>query len=140
LPNYRWSLTAHRPKPGYPKQINSLGDHLKVRRLDLGLTQKAVAAELAVDPDSVRNWEVGRTSIDVRNYPALIAFLGYNPLPIGNTPGEAIRRERMTRGWSRKGLAAVAGVDEATVSRVEADTKGTARNCWKRIRRTLKLS
>jgi len=40
LPNYRWSLTARRLKPGYPKSIKSLGDHLKVQRLDLDLTQK----------------------------------------------------------------------------------------------------
>jgi transcriptional regulator with XRE-family HTH domain len=133
LPNYRWSLKAARPKPGYPKEIKSLGDHLKVRRLDLSLTQKQVAARMAVDPDSIRNWEAGRTSIEVRNYPALIAFLGHNPLPDAATCGQMIRRERMTRGWSRRQLALAAGVDEATVRRIEEDVRGTAQKCRTRV-------
>jgi transcriptional regulator with XRE-family HTH domain len=140
LPNYRWQLKAVRPKPGYPKALNTLADHLKVRRLDLGLTQKDTAVRLAVDPDSVRNWEAGRTSIEVRYYPALIEFLGYNPLPPANTPGEVVRRERMTRGLSRHKLAIAACVDEATVRRVEADTKRTARKCWKCIKTALHLT
>jgi transcriptional regulator with XRE-family HTH domain len=106
--------------------------------LDTGLTQKEAAVRLAVDADSVRNWEAGRTSIEVRYYPALIEFLGYNPLPQPMTPGESIRRERMTRGWSRRKLACVAGVDEATVSRIETDTKGAARRSWTRIDAALK--
>lgn len=127
LPNYRWSLNATRPKPGYPKTLKSLGDHLKVRRLDLGLTQKEAAVRLAVDPDTVRDWEIGRSSIEVRSYPAVIEFLGYNPLPKAMTPGESIRHERMTRGWSRRKLALVARVDEATVRRLEENRRSMAR-------------
>jgi DNA-binding XRE family transcriptional regulator len=92
---------------------------------------------LAVDADSIRNWEAGQTSIEVRYYPALIEFLGYNPLPLAKTPGAEVRRERMTRGWSRRKLAAVARVDEATITRIEADTKGTARKCWNRVKTAL---
>lgn len=110
-----------RPKPGYPKTLKTFGDHWKVRRLDLGLTQKEVAARLAINADSVRNWETGSTAIEVRYYPALITFLSYNPLPSARTPRDAIRRERMTRGWSRKRLAREAGVDEATIRRLELD-------------------
>lgn len=106
--------------------------------MDLGLTQKDVGHRLSVDPDSVRNWEIGRTSIEVRYYPALVALLGYNPLPPAATPGGAIRRERMTHGWSRKRLAIEAGVDEATVRRIETDTRGTARKCWNRVETALK--
>lgn len=127
------------PKPGYPKAINSLGDHLTARRLDLALTQREIAARLGVDPDSVRNWEAGRTFIEVRYYPELIAFLGYNPLPQPRTPGEAIRRERMSRGMSRNGLADLAGVDEATVRRLEADTPRTALRPKQRILHALGL-
>ena len=133
LPNYRWQLKAVRPKPAYPKSLKTLGDHLKVRRFDLALTQKEAAVRMAVDSDSVRNWEAGRTSIAVRCYPRLIQFLGYNPLPLATTPGQTIRRERMTRGWSRRKLAVAAHVDVATVRRMEADTKGTARKCLSRI-------
>lgn len=49
--------------------------------MDLDLTQKEVATSLGLVPDTVRNWEVGRSSVDIRYYRALIAFLGYNPPP-----------------------------------------------------------
>lgn len=137
MPNYRWSLKAARPKPGYPKQINTLADHLKARRLDLSLTQKEVAARLAVDADSVRNWEAGRSSPAIRWLPAIIAFLGDNPLPQPATIGKQIRRERIARGRSRRRLAQIADVDEATVRRVEADTCRVARKLWCRVRAVL---
>lgn len=84
---------------------------------------------MAVDPDSVRNWEAGRTSMDIRYYPRLLAFLGYNPVPLARSLGESIRCERMTRGLSRRRLALVAGVDGATVKRIEEDASGVSSGC-----------
>ena len=60
-------------------------------------------------------------------YPAIIRFLGYNPLPESTTRGQAIKRERYTRGWSRRHLAGVAGVDEGTIQRLETDRKGSVK-------------
>jgi len=95
------TLTTCTPKRGYPKQLNHLGDHLRKRRLDLGLTQQEVATQLGVNKDSIRNWEAGRNKVELRYYPLLFAFLGYNPLPEATTRGEAIRRERVSRGGYR---------------------------------------
>jgi transcriptional regulator with XRE-family HTH domain len=81
---------------------------------------------MGVDAATVTNWELGNTEPDERFIPALIGFLGYNPLPVSRSPGEALRRERLTRGWSLATLAARAGVDPATVARLEVDTKGMA--------------
>lgn len=61
-------------------------------RLKAGLLQKDAAARLRVDPQTVLNWERDKTAIEVRFYPAIIALLGYNPLPAGRTPGQRIRR------------------------------------------------
>ena len=126
LPSCQTTLCAAIPKGGYPKQLNQLGDHLLKRRLDLGLTRKAAAAELQLDPESIENWEKTRTIPAVRFFPTLIKFLGYNPLPEPGTRGEAIARERICRGLSRKALAKLAGVDEATVRRLEANRPRTA--------------
>ena len=121
-------LRCRKPRPGYPLQLITVGDHVKKRRLDLGLTRKALAARLGVDPATVQNWEEGRRSrIEVRYYPALIEYLGYNPLPEPTTRGQAIARARMSRGLSRTCLAALTGVDVATIRRLEADRPGTAR-------------
>jgi transcriptional regulator with XRE-family HTH domain len=103
-----------------------MGDHLHKRRLDLRLDQKETAARLGVDPESLRNWEIGRTEPAIRFYPALLDFLGYSPLPEGQTRGQRILRMRVTRGWSRKALADIAGIDEATVGRLEEDRAGMA--------------
>lgn len=77
--------------------------------------------------------------MEVRYYAALITFLGYNPLPNATTPGQAIRRERVTRGWSGRKLALTAHVDEATVRRIEEDAKRIARKAWTHVARALGL-
>lgn len=47
LPFCHLELRAARRKPAtYPKQINSLGDHIRARRLDLNLLQKQVADQI----------------------------------------------------------------------------------------------
>ena len=131
MPYYRWSITGERPRPGYPKELKTLGDHLKRRRLDQGLTQKEAGEQLGVSPGSVQNWETGGTSIEVRYYPVLIEFLKYNPLPPAETLGQAIRRARLSRGWPRKRLAAECDVDEVTVKRIELGTPGMMTRSWK---------
>ena len=58
----------------------TLGDHLRRRRIELGLYQKDVAAKLGVTTSTVWNWEhIG--SVDLRFIPRVIEFLGYNPIP-----------------------------------------------------------
>ena len=39
----------------YPKALKTLGDHIRKRRLDLGLVQKHVAEQLEVDTASMGN-------------------------------------------------------------------------------------
>jgi transcriptional regulator with XRE-family HTH domain len=119
LPFCHWTLRGAIPRAAYPKALNTLGDHILKRQLDLGLTQKAAAKLIGVHPASLVNWEKGRTEIEVRFYPALIEFLGYNPLPGPRTRGEAVRQERMARGLSVGRLAAMVGVYPITVSRIE---------------------
>ena len=70
------------------------------------------------------NWELGNTEPEERFIPALIRFLGHNPLPEPKSPGEQVRRERRTRGLTISALAKLAGADEASVSHLE---KGNSR-------------
>ena len=57
----------------------TLGDHLRRRRIELGLYQKDVAARLDVTTPTVWNWE-NKGSVDLRFTPRVIEFLGYNPI------------------------------------------------------------
>jgi len=121
------ALTLPKPNPGYRLQLVSVGDHIRKKRLALGLMQKEVASRLGATSATVKNWEQGHTEIEVRFYPKIIGFLGYNPLPEARTRGEVIRRERMSRGLAANRLAQLAGIDENTVARLEADRAGMAR-------------
>jgi transcriptional regulator with XRE-family HTH domain len=123
----RWRLTVPKPIPGYPATLDHIGHHLRRRRLDLGLCQKEAAHRLGVHPGGLGNWEHGRTTPADRFMPTVIRFLGYNPSPRPITMGQRVAFARAARGWSRKRLAVIASVDEATVRRIEDDTRHLAR-------------
>jgi len=80
LPFCHIQLTARKPlPPAYPRELRTLGDHLRKRRLDLGLLQRDVAEQLHVHQMTITNWETGRTSPQLRFVPRILSFLGYNP-------------------------------------------------------------
>jgi len=139
LPFCHRILKAPTPRHGYPKQFKHLGDHLVARRIDLGLLQKEVATLVGVSTGTLRGWESGRTEPEVKYFPGLIQFLGRNPLPDPQTPGQAIRTKRLSLGLSQAGLGMLAGVDEGSVRRLQADTKGMARRVGLAVRTRLGL-
>ena len=57
----------------------TLGEHIKRRRIDLGWTQKKVAEILHVTDDTITYWEVGRSKPRASYYCRIIQFLGYLP-------------------------------------------------------------
>ena len=56
-----------------------MGDHLRKKRLDLGLLQRDVARRLGVDTASVTNWEKNHNVPMPQLIPRIIEFLGYVP-------------------------------------------------------------
>jgi DNA-binding XRE family transcriptional regulator len=58
--------------------IANIGDHIRKRRLDLGLTQIELAGQLGVTKSTVWNWEHG-TEPELIHIPAVLAFLGNAP-------------------------------------------------------------
>ena len=118
------TLTAPKPLPaGYPKTLTTIGDHLRKRRLDLGLTQLEVAPQLGVTEKTVNTWEVHGQQPEIRYLPKIIAFLGYDPLPPAQTLAEQIIRHRKMLGLSREELARRLGVDPGTLWRWEAEIR-----------------
>jgi transcriptional regulator with XRE-family HTH domain len=69
-----------------------LGEHIKRRRLDLGLFQTEVANQIGANPSTIANWEKGNTEPAARFIPAIIGLLGYDPRPITNTYSGVHRR------------------------------------------------
>ena len=99
----------------YPKTLTTIGDHLRKRRLNLGLFQRQVGELLGVDETTINNWEIHGTQPGIRFIPRIIVFLGYNPLPAVRTLGERIRRCRRSLGLSIVSLAKQLKIDYSTL-------------------------
>jgi transcriptional regulator with XRE-family HTH domain len=98
----------------YPREINTLGDHICARRLDLKLLQKQVAEQISVDETTITNWERNATVPAVRYIPAILEFLGHarSPLP---SPSRNALPPRGGLGLSLRKMAEKLGVDPATL-------------------------
>jgi transcriptional regulator with XRE-family HTH domain len=121
LPFCHFELRA--PKPNsthYPKEINTLGDHIRSRRLNLSLFQSQVANKIGVHEMTITGWEGNATVPEVRYMPAIIQFLGYNPLPPANSLPERFTTARRALGMSQRKMAEKLGVDPATLMGWEA--------------------
>ena len=73
-----------------PTQLNTVGDHIRWKRLGLKMLRKQVAEEIGVDKTSVVNWEANASIPSIEYMPAVIAFLGYNPLLKSEQSGREI--------------------------------------------------
>jgi transcriptional regulator with XRE-family HTH domain len=102
----------------------TLGDHIKKAREERGLLQREVAKALRVDSMSLVNWEKNRTKVGARFVPAIIRWLGYDPLPRPSSLGDWIAVERTRRGLARRRLAHALGWDESTVRKYEEGGSG----------------
>ncbi len=89
----------------------TLGEHLKRSRLQRKLAQIAAARALEVNQSTILNWEKGHTEPPVEAMPALLQFLGYNPLPEPKTLPERLLAKRRAMGWSIRAAARKLGVD-----------------------------
>jgi len=107
LPFCDVTLSAKKPpEKAYPKTLETIGDHIRKRRLDLGLFQKEVAVTIGVDTCTVTNWERGHSEPELRLIPSIIGFLGYEPTSdLPATLGERIKQYRILKGISQKELA-----------------------------------
>ncbi len=114
------NLKLKSPKPfdrAYPTELRSIGDHVRKRRLDLGLLQREVALQIGVDETTVFNWEAGTATPSLRALPAVIRFLGYDPprIPDAADWGGLVRYLRQRHGLSMDALAELLSVDPTTV-------------------------
>ncbi len=122
LPVGRKTLKAAKPKP-YPSVPITLGDHLKRRRIELGLLQRELAKQLGVGEWALRHWERNTTAPAIRFVSRIIAFLGYDPYPVPKSLPDRLRAARRRQGISRRELARRLGLDEETLARWERGTR-----------------
>ena len=135
LPFCHVRLTARKPlSPAYPRVLRTLGDHLRKRRLDLGLLQRHVAEQLQVQQMTLCNWERNRTHPQLRFIPRITAFLGYDPYDThSDTLGKRIVCQRSALGLSQRDLALHMGIDPSTLRRWERGESSPSKNLLSRL-------
>lgn len=111
-------LRGHKPNPpGYPKSLKTIGDHLKKRRLDLGLLQREVAQRIGVDETTIYLCERDRVKPSLAQIPKIIDFLGRDPFKKETESlGERIREYRRVHGLSQRKLAEQLGVNQTKLA------------------------
>ena len=121
LPYCKTELKVERPlSPDYPHTLNTLGDHIRKKRLDLGLLQKDVAKIIGTSTDTICYWENNRTIPYISYIPNIIKFIGYVPFETsGDTLRERIITSRKLLGLSQRKFARLIGIDPSTLGRWE---------------------
>jgi transcriptional regulator with XRE-family HTH domain len=102
-----------------PVEPQTIGDHLRRKRLARKILQREVAEQIGVTTSCIFNWESNAARPDIRYMPAIIRFLGYDPLPEPQNCGERLVWRRTSLGLSQKAAAKQLGVDSGTLARWE---------------------
>lgn len=138
IANLPLDLRTQRPlNSAYPKEIRTLGDHIRKKRIDLGLLQRDIARMLGVSKAVVWQWETNYTSVQTYLIPRVVEFLGYTPWGAPMNFGQWFQMVRRTLGLSRKRLGRYQHIDESTLWRLESGKSEPTRQTEERLRALL---
>jgi transcriptional regulator with XRE-family HTH domain len=102
------------PKPDRPVPI-TIGDHVRLRRLDLGLTLAEAGAMIGVCWNAIMRWEGGTRVPGVTAIPAIVCFLGYDPRPEPEAFAKWLKWMRAALGLNQSAAASALGVPAGTL-------------------------
>ena len=137
LPFCHLRFEAVRPlSNGYPADLLTIGDHIRKRRMDMGLFQRQVADLIGVSSAAVWIWENEGRTPEIWLMPRIAQFLGYVPLEKPANLQNQLRAYRMIRGLTQKQAAKASGIDPSTWWAWEV---GLKRPGSKRTRTALRL-
>ena len=124
-----------------PQILETIGDHIKKRRIDLGLVQKDLAERFGTSEDSVSNWEKSERTPSFQFAPAIINFLGYNPFPFEtHTLGGRIKYYRLLNGINSRELAKRLKVDKSTLFAWETNRTGPSPKSLKFLTKLIEMA
>jgi transcriptional regulator with XRE-family HTH domain len=120
FPTGKWRISYAFPEPESLPEPKTLGERLLRCRLERGLLRADAARQMRVCVEALRAWEHGRTPPD-RVWPAMVAFIGFDPSPPPRSPGEHLKAARRSAGLTIKEVAKAVGCDRGTVANWERD-------------------
>lgn len=96
-----------RKHDGCLRRLETLGDEIKAKRLDLGLQQQDVAQMLDVSTERVLGWEKNEHQPLIRKFKVIIEFLGFDPTAgtERTTLGACLIQARRVRGLTQRQAA-----------------------------------
>jgi transcriptional regulator with XRE-family HTH domain len=112
---------------GFPDEPQTIGEHLKKRRIELGLKQTELANLLGVHRGSIQLWERGVGEQGVRSLASIIRLLGYVPFECGGTPGGRLSFLRRCCGKTQEEFAEMNGCSPQSIWRWESDLADNSR-------------
>jgi transcriptional regulator with XRE-family HTH domain len=111
-------------KRPFPKELQTVGNHLKHARLSRNILIKDVCAFLTIDRETLRGWELGLFEPFVSHYPAIISFLGYNPCNIRtDSLAGQIKMYRHEHGLTQRQFANLLQTDASVIWQWECNNR-----------------
>ena len=101
----------------YSETPQTLGQHLKKRRRELGLLQREAGERMGVSRDTIANWEKDKTEPVLAQFQSVVAFLGYDPMPAPTTLVERVQAKRRVLGATLAQIARYLEWDPGTLTR-----------------------
>ncbi len=105
-------------KKGVIPEPQTLGEHLRNRRLALGFRQEDVASQFGTLREVYDRWERDERQPVVSEWPGIIAFLGYYPFS-QETAADLVLKARRCQGADQKHIANSVGVIHQRLRRWE---------------------
>ena len=124
---------------GYPFTPGTLGQRIRQRRMDHGLTQQTLAARLGCWYQSVASWERDESVPLAARWPTIEAVLGSGLVPEQDGLSGEIRTARLRLGLTHEELARRAGIDPRTVRNVEREIHPPSRMTLRKLRAALEV-
>lgn len=117
-------ITTQPPaQKGVVKDPQTVGQHIRNKRIQTQLLQKDVAKIIGVSEDCITYWENGRSEPQIQFMPKIIEFLDYVPIEVDSaTHRGKLLEYRMRQGLSQKRLGKLVGADANTIARWENGT------------------
>ena len=126
-------LTCTKPSKT-PQILNSIGDHLKKKRIEQNLTQLDLAKLIGVEEDTICNWENNHSQPRLFLLPKIIEFLRYVPFELPKeTIGDKIIAYRKEHGLSQRKFAKLLSIDQTTVRNWENNKHKPDKKLLKKI-------
>lgn len=121
-------------KRPFPKEVQTVGNHIKQARLTRDILIKDVIAFLKIDRETLRGWELNLFEPHISHYPLIISFLEYNPCSFDiTTLAGQIKRYRHIHGLTQRQFGELLQTDVSVVWQWETNGRIPIANTQKRI-------